>query len=452
MSTRRSFHEPVLILKILLAGTAIVVTILTLLLAFSYFVRSNGYVLGRLLVSVSLLFYLAVAYYFQYKRRTGIVASMLILLFAGLATFILSFSGINNGMGILMLCFVIAIAGVTLGARYIIYAAAGVGVLLIGLQAATSARILNPDTSSLALPSGFGDISGYVILLSVFALITWLSGKQMEESLFKARRAEAALKKEKSLLAVRLEERTRALKQSQAEETRQLYRFAELGQLSTLLLHELANNLTVLTLDIEDLESRHQRSKTITRAKESIGYLETMVDKVRHQIQDGDKPSEFELDELIQETIVGLKQKADGAGVKLTYSSPSFSAISRGDPMRLLQVLTVIITNAVDAYNGNVSNESEVKIELARDQTSYIITVTDWGVGISSKERKQLFEPFKTTKANGMGIGLFVAKKMIESHFGGSLTLGSSTKKTAFLITLPIENGGDKNELSKKLA
>jgi len=440
MATHRSFHEPALILRILLAGTAVVITILTLLLAFSYFVRGNAYVLDRLLFSVALFFYLALAFYFQRKRRLRIVASMLIALYGGLAVFILAARGINTASGLLMLCFVIAIAGVTLGARTIIPAALGAITLLIGLQAATATNLLEPDTSSLALPSGFGDISGYAILLGAFALITWLSGKKMEESLFKAQRAEKALEKEKSLLAVRLEERTRALKESQIEETRQLYRFAELGQLSTLLLHELANNLTVLTLDIEDLEQRHKRSKTITRAKESIGYLETMVDNVRHQIQSGDNPSVFDLHALIQETVSGLKPKADAADVQVMFEPLPHEVTSHGDPTRLAQVLTVLITNAIDAYAGMHTKERNVIIATRSTAKSNIVSVSDQGIGISAKERKQLFEPFKTTKANGMGIGLFVAHKMIESHFHGSLTLAKTTKQTTFLITLPTEN------------
>lgn len=448
MATNRSFHEPALILRILLIGTAVVIAILTLLLAFSYFVRGNTYVLDRLLFGLALFFYLALGYYFQRKQRFKVVAGMLISLYGGLALLTLAARGINTASGILMLCFVIAIAGVTLGARTIIPTALGAIIFLIALQAATSANYLQPDTSSLALPSGFGDIGGYAILLGAFALITWLSGKQMEESLYKARRAEKALEKEKSLLAVRLEERTQALKRSQMEETRQLYRFAELGQLSTLLLHELANNLTVLTLDIEDLEQRHKRSKTITRAKESIGYLETMVDDVRQQIQSGDNPTEFDLQLLIQETIAGLKPKAESAAVEVSYAPLTHEATGYGDPTRLVQVLTVIITNAIDAYSGIDQKPGRaVAVTLKKDAKNYVISVTDWGVGIPTHKRKQLFEPFKTTKSNGMGIGLFVARKMIESHFHGSLSLAKSTKDTTFTITIP--TGGNKaNESS----
>ena len=75
--------------------------------------------------------------------------------------------------------------------------------------------------------------------------------------------AEDELRIEKSLLAVRLEKRTQKLQAAQLKEMQQLYRFAELGQLSTALLHDLANHLTVLTIDIEDIHKKQHSQHII---------------------------------------------------------------------------------------------------------------------------------------------------------------------------------------------
>jgi C4-dicarboxylate-specific signal transduction histidine kinase len=298
---------------------------------------------------------------------------------------------------------------------------------------------IRPDLTSLALPSGFGDVASYGTIFGIFALVAWMSGRRMEQSLQKALKAEAALELEKSSLAQRLEKQTRHLREVQFEEMRQLYQFAELGQVSTALLHELANHLTILTLDIDDLQQRHRRSSAITHAKESITHLDTMVAQVRKQLRESTAPTKIDVTQLIQEVIESLQIKANESHVRLLFEKnyAHHALYVLGDPLRLSQVVTIIMTNAIQAYTLDMQDNRIVEIRMAQKQRNVIITVNDWGGGISNEARKKLFEPFQSKKKNGMGIGLFIAKNMIETHFKGSISLDDRTDFTSFIIKLP---------------
>ena len=217
------------LIKIVFAGSLGVVVLLSVLLCISYLL-GNTYVLPRLLACIPALLYLSIIAYCITKEYYAAAAWLLIGLYASLATIILWFWSINAQIGILTLGFVIILAGTILGARYIIPVTIGVILLLSYLQFANDVGLIEPDIHSLAKHSTAADVVSYGVIFAIFALISWLSRRQMEQALRRALAAEAALEHEKNMLAVRLEEQTRKLREAQLEEMQQLYRFAELGQ------------------------------------------------------------------------------------------------------------------------------------------------------------------------------------------------------------------------------
>jgi signal transduction histidine kinase len=437
-------HNPQPLLTIMLAGTFLFVALLLAMLLVGYFVLGNEYLFARMILCASVFFYLFYAAIQLQKQHFKVVGWMLIAMYIALGLIILFFWGINAPIGILVLGFTIILAGVLGGTRYIIPVASMMVGFLAALHVISAAGIVTPDRAQLDDASTWGDVISYGIIFIIFALVSWLSRRQMEQSLQRALAAEAALEVEKDLLAIRLEEQTRHLREVQFDEMRQLYRFAELGQLSTALLHELANHLTILTLDIDDLQQRHSRSRAIVHAKESISHLDAMVDQVRQQLRETNLTKEISIAPLINETLATIESKAKTAGVALEYepvaSQRNLSVF--GDPLRLSQILTVLITNAIESYQTLEKGKSKrrVLIEAAKKKSDLRITVTDWGSGIPEKERKRLFMPFRSTKQDGMGVGLFIAKEMIETHFKGTISLDKATSHTTFVIQIPTES------------
>jgi len=421
------------IVKIVLVGTLGVVAALILLLIASLTIYHNNYVIWRVLVGAAILVYLIIAAFCFKHARFDATAWMLILLYTAIGTGILAIWSINAPIGVLVLGFVIFLSGVMLGARYIIPVTIGVVLLLFCLQTLDHFNLIDPDRSLLSVESTFGDVASYGTIFAIFALISWLTRRQTEASLVRALSAERALKKEKILLASRLKQRTRMLREAQLEEMRQLYDFAELGQLTTAILHDLANQLSVLTLDIDDLGHSDARISTVSQAKESIRNIDDMVKRVRKKINNSTKPERFKVSTVIDEVLDILRPLAEKSHILISMEASRPSPYIVGDPLRLSQVLTVLVNNARTA--DGVKN-IHVSIKLKEGVVS--IMVADDGIGIPAGIRKKLFEPMRSTKANGLGIGLYIAKQIIITHFKGKIYLKDGRRGTKFVIELPL--------------
>lgn len=429
------------LIKMIFYGTSVAFAVLLIMLLVSYGVYGNTYVLPRILLFIPFLFYLGLILFFINRRSFSTAAWLLITLYALIAAILLWTWSINAQIGILALGFVIVLAGTTLRAKYILHVTVGIVVLLALLQAAYELGIVNPNTQSLEKSSTYGDVMTYGVIFGIFALIAWLSRRQMEQALQRALDAEEALVKEKSLLAVRLAKQTRHLREVQLQEMQQLYRFAELGQLSTALLHELANHLTVLTLDIDDLGRRHQQSEAVANAKQSIEYLDAMVNQVRRQLHDNNEFEEFSVIECAQEVAQTLQPKATKAGIALIVSrhGTTHNPHAFGDPLRFSQIITVLVTNAIEAYMtmDKLPDYPVVEIDVTANKKTVSVAIIDHAGGISDFHRSQLFTPFKSNKQTGMGIGLYIARHMAETHFKGKLLLDDRTDQTRFVLEIP---------------
>lgn len=428
--------------NVVLAGTTLFAAIIFLLVLVSYLVLHNDYAAERL-VSCGIAFAYLGGVLALSRRKHHYAASYLIIAFYGIlaATTIWQW-GINTPFGILVFGLVIVLAGILLTARHALYGAL-LGTLTLLLTHVSNIQGWHrPDTSWTTVDTNFGDVVAYSTGFAFLALISWLYGREMERSLFRAQQAEEELLKEKAMLEVRVKERTLELRKAQLEEIQQMYRFAELGQLSTALLHDLANHLSVLTLEIDGLKQSKQHASAISRSKDIIHYMDNMVDDVRDQLRGNVQNRSFNVMQKVSETVELLRYKAAGSNVTLDWQLPSekkqFTYI--GDPVRLSQVIAIVVGNAIDAYDGITSKRADyskrvtVRAKASRGQIQ--IYIRDWGKGIPRSERKHLFKPFQTTKKTGMGIGLFIAKQTIEAHFAGSITLTDADDYTEFIITL----------------
>ena len=427
------------VLRILLIGTFLVVSLFFILLLASYFGGGNTQVKYRLVFNSFALLYIVGAYVlFRYGRHS--ISSLLLLVLYGAFAAIAAWQwSINLPFATLLMCITITLAGILLGARFSLYAAASLSATLIILQVLTTSKIHTADVSwQNGMQSLPGDVFGYCLIFAILSLVSWIFGSQVERSLKEARSAKKALLKEKALLATRVRERTEKLRDAQLKEAQQLYRFAELGQLSTALLHDLANHLTTLNLDIEDIESSG-RSDAIKHAKESMSYLDELVAKVSRQINDSTLVKSFNCLDSLQQLSVSLKTKLaeNQVSLKITSRGPHKYFETRGDPIRFSQVIAILIGNAIDASSGNNAKKRLVHVQLLANVKEINIKIKDWGKGITPKEKNRLFQPFYSTKSDGMGLGLFIARQIVTTHFKGSIRLEEYEKPTLFKVTIP---------------
>jgi signal transduction histidine kinase len=431
-----------LVLNVLLAGTVALFALAFSLLLVSL-AAHNTFVLARTIVAGFGLLAALLAYKFSRSGRFTTAAYILLGLYCAMATGAAYRWGVTVPTGVLLFGLVLILSGIILGARTIPYAMGCVVLIIVVVRTLQVHNVIHPDFAAWAdQPLNWGTVIGCIMIFGLMATVSQLYTSQMERSLKRARRAEAALRRQAQMLEITVERRTRELQDAQLEKVQQMYRFAELGQISTALLHDLANHLTTLSLDIEGLEEQN-RSRMLQRAKRSIRYIDDMVGRVRDQLHGRGQVRAFNVANEIQETVDIMKHRAQDAGVRLQWEAPADKKILRvkGESVRFRQLMANLVSNGIDAYEPQTETGSKRDVLITAEPLgeALLITVDDWGRGISPENREKLFEPFFSTKKTGMGMGLYIAKQFIEEHFGGKLILDPKKKNTSFRITIPRE-------------
>jgi signal transduction histidine kinase len=109
-----------------------------------------------------------------------------------------------------------------------------------------------------------------------------------------------------------------------------------------------------------------------------------------------------------------------------------------GDRVELQQVVVNLILNAIEAMSGATENTRELLIRTAKaDSGGILIAVMDSGPGLPPASRERLFEPFYTTKPDGLGIGLSICHSIIEAHGGQLWASANEPRGTIFQFTVP---------------
>jgi signal transduction histidine kinase len=289
--------------------------------------------------------------------------------------------------------------------------------------------------------SSLSDIFGFGVIYIIIALVSWLYNQQMEQSLHRARRSEKALQKQKDSLEETVKERTRQLEAAQFEQLQQVYRFAELGRISSALFHDLANHLSSVSLDIEGLGAT-EKSALMQQVQHDIGYIDDIVKRVRLQLRGQGSIEQFDVIQQIKIVAKTLNYKMVQSGITFKLQAPSHKVYFTGDVIPFRQVISNLLGNAVEAYANSTVKKAEIVVNLVTLGQAIIITVQDWGKGIKPAQQKKIFEPFYSSKHDGTGIGLFIVKQIVEHDLGGSIQLSSEHHQgTRFTVTLRQSRG-----------
>jgi len=427
--------------RLILYGSLCVGVILTLIL-FVYDVSIVGYIRSRTLIGFILILYLLIALFLVKKDKMRTVSWMLIFLYTSVSFASLLYWGLNTAVGIFATSFVIILSGVLLGSRAILPVTLLVALILIVIQVIHSVGLVTPNISALMAQSSFFDVVSYITILGVFSLITWMSDSQIEKMLERAQKAETTLRSQKEILAIELERESVRLRNIQMKEIQHLYKFATVGQDAVATMHELSNHLSILNIDIDDIKQQNKNSTALANAQVGIEQINHMVREVRKKLDNSDKGKLFNGIAIIKRSVKDQQERFHQRKVLLNYKNSGGSvAHLKGDPFALMQIITILVNNALDAC-FNTEN-AMVRIQTKVLVSALEIYIEDNGPGISVSKQKSLFLPTKSTKQNGLGIGLYIAKHLTEVQFKGKISLVASKLQsgdsgTIFKIVLPI--------------
>jgi len=209
---------------------------------------------------------------------------------------------------------------------------------------------------------------------------------------------------------------------------------ATVGRLAATLAHEINNPLGIIKnyLTLLSREGKHN-PETIEVVKEEVDR----IGKIVRQLLDLSRPisepkSPTDTNRLIRETSSILKEQLLQDEISLEEDLSPISLV-KASPGQLKQVFLNLITNAKEA----MPQGGRLKISTRMENNFVEVTFSDTGKGIKEKDMEALFQPFYTTKKNGMGLGLSICQEIIRNHGGEILVKGGKEGGAMFTIRLP---------------
>ena len=249
--------------------------------------------------------------------------------------------------------------------------------------------------------------------------------------------------KESQALSETLAESNRQLKLAQ-EEARRSERLAALGQLSAGLAHEIRNPLGVIKGSAEMLNQKLQGSAPL--AQELAGYISSEVNRLNALVArflDFARPSRLQLQPVSPATLVDRALDA----VRAQYPDAKIDVERRyaddlpqiqADEQLSEQVFVNLICNAYEAMNRSGGKLSvSIASASAENIAGVAVEIQDSGPGVPAELREQIFNPFFTSKENGVGLGLSIVAKIVDDHRGAIRLKSQPGEGACFHVFLP---------------
>jgi len=221
-------------------------------------------------------------------------------------------------------------------------------------------------------------------------------------------------------------------------------RLTALGEMASALAHELNQPLTAAAnfmkgclllvkrkpADIDRLE------EMISQAADQALRAGQIIRRLRDFVAKGEADRRIEnLPKLLEEAGALAMLGAKDRGVHLRFKIDPRVNLVLADKVQIQQVALNLIRNAVEAMDGSADRDLRVGAQQAPDDMVEVY-VSDTGHGIPAETMAQLFQPFMTTKAHGMGIGLSISRTIIEAHGGRIWAEPNPSGGTVFRFTL----------------
>jgi two-component system sensor histidine kinase HydH len=238
-------------------------------------------------------------------------------------------------------------------------------------------------------------------------------------------------------LASRVESTIERLNERDREAQR-AERLAAVGRLAAGVAHEIRNPLTSIKML---LQSAMEGGASLERSDLEIAESEIVrIERSLQTFMDFARPPALErrnveLGDLLRRTAALVRGRAERQGVAVRVKVPEPANLF-ADPEQLQQVFVNIALNALDAMPGGGTLLAGVR----RSGGSAVAAFTDTGPGLSADIIGRLFEPFASTRSTGMGLGLAISRRIVESH-GGSIRASSVDppgRGTMFEVELPL--------------
>ncbi|MEO0079930.1 MAG: ATP-binding protein [candidate division WOR-3 bacterium] len=215
---------------------------------------------------------------------------------------------------------------------------------------------------------------------------------------------------------------------------------ALMGQLSAAIAHEIKNPLAIILAATERLQKRYN-----AHDDQTFGYIREEVDRLNRVVTNylslgstrADRLEPVDLKELIGNVLATVEHDTRRLGIVVETQLDNLPPVN-ASRLALRQVFLNLVLNAIQAQPSGGLLRISGTTGQSGGRRWVVIKVADHGPGIRPKDRLRVFQPFWTTKEKGSGLGLFVAKRVIEEHGGRVRIIDTGEIGTTFELRLPL--------------
>jgi two-component system C4-dicarboxylate transport sensor histidine kinase DctB len=279
------------------------------------------------------------------------------------------------------------------------------------------------------------------LLIVLFILYTI----ERRKNLLRMHHAQNQLEQRVKARTLELEQANTQLKDTQ-DELIQAAKLTVIGSLSASINHELNQPLAALRSYAQNTQTFLGRNM-FDDAKNNLKIMIELTDRLADIIaqfksftrKSQGKDNAIEIQQAIEQALTIVQPEIDKQGVQLSKSLPTGKCQIWGDTVRLQQVLVNIISNAIVAMQQSSQRHLTISVSKISDSNTLIISIQDTGPGVRESQMSKIFEPYFTTnERQGLGLGLSISQRIIES-MQGQITVENSDKGGAiFRLSLPI--------------
>ena len=254
-----------------------------------------------------------------------------------------------------------------------------------------------------------------------------------------------------SLLITRLLYEHRARQRAEIESRRNLALAADANRRETIsaltssIGHELAQPLTAIMQNTEALqmlvtpnrEATDETGEIVADIRADAALATQIINRHRAMLRSRQlEKKPIDLHSVIEETLGLVAHDMRARQIRATLELSSTPCVIDGDQVLLEQVLVNLVKNAMDAMAETPPARRQITIRSAVRAADVEVSVCDTGTGLPADIMRTLFTPFVTTKANGLGIGLTIAQRIVEAHAGTIAAHANVDGGATFTVTL----------------
>lgn len=215
-------------------------------------------------------------------------------------------------------------------------------------------------------------------------------------------------------------------------------KMSAVGLLAASVAHDIRNMLTPLRIEIAlaDHDNPAARAESLTSMRLQVDRMSALTTRLLALAQPPDSDAEeIDFAAMVERTAQLLAPQAAQENVVVSTAVSRRLPTVRGDSLKLDQVLVNLALNAVQAMRS--TSGGALSIAASGQDNGVCVRISDTGPGIPQAVRRRMFDPFFTTRPDGVGLGLYACRRIVDDH-GGSIRVRSTLGRgTQFAIWLP---------------